>query len=107
MCKTKTICLPAAYLSTFLLTLANPVTIISYSLIGANFGLGVTGRNRVSSILVIIGVFIGSVLWWSVLSGGVNILKKNLTNQGVQNITKVAGIIAITLGLSFLIGGIK
>ena len=102
--RSKPTCLPFAYVSTFLLTLANPITIVSYSLIGANFGMIAAGKSHFDSILVIIGVFWGSVLWWAVLSSGVNLLKKNLTNQGIQNITKIAGIIVISLGFYILFG---
>ena len=104
--ETKTICIPVAYVSTFFLTLANPVTIISYSLIGANFGMGIVGNGHFDLILIIIGVFLGSVLWWSVLSIGVNLLKKNLTTEGVRNITKMAGLIVISLGILILFGRI-
>jgi threonine/homoserine/homoserine lactone efflux protein len=102
--KSKITRLPFAYVSTFLLTLANPITIISYSLIGANFGIGVVGRNYIDSIPVILGVFMGSVLWWAVLSTGVNLLKNNLTYRGIQNITRTAGLIVITLGIYVLSG---
>ena len=53
------------YGSTFLLTLTNPMTILSFAAIFA--GLGATTVTG-GGILVVSGVFIGSALWWLALS---------------------------------------
>ena len=61
----------AAYGSTFLLTLANPATILSFMAIYAGLGLaGANGDYRQAGTLVL-GVFVGSAIWWLLLSAGV------------------------------------
>src|SRR5690349_16751525 len=57
--------LAAAYASTFLLTLANPATILSFAAVMA--GLGAMGASGETAVLVA-GVFLGSALWWLALS---------------------------------------
>ncbi len=57
---------------TFLLTLANPATIFSFiAVFGALAGSG----NSVSPWVMVLGVFIGSALWWLCLSSLVGILR--------------------------------
>jgi threonine/homoserine/homoserine lactone efflux protein len=50
-----------AYVSTFFLTLTNPMTILSFAAIFAGLGLTATTGNYVAGVLVL-GVFTGSAL---------------------------------------------
>src|SRR6266498_2036398 len=68
-----------AYGSTFLLTLANPATILSFVAIFAGFGVGGAKNNYLAAVLVVCGVFLGSALWWCILTGGVSLLRGRLT----------------------------
>src|SRR2546428_9921520 len=57
-----------SYGSTLLLTLTNPMTILSFAAIFA--GLGITARAGYASALALVaGVFSCSALWWRILSG--------------------------------------
>src|SRR3569833_1572772 len=55
-----------AYLSTFALTLANPLTILSFAAAFAGMGAGVAGHEGVGIMLA--GVFVGSAIWWLLLT---------------------------------------
>ncbi|MBE9524061.1 MAG: LysE family transporter, partial [Chloroflexi bacterium] len=57
------------FISTFTLTLTNPMTILSFIAIFAGMGLGSVGDNFLSVIVFIFGVFFGSMSWWSAVSG--------------------------------------
>lgn len=59
-----------AYGSTVLLTLANPMTILSFTAVFAGF-LGNRGGEFGAAAQLVAGVFLGSALWWLLLSGGV------------------------------------
>jgi threonine/homoserine/homoserine lactone efflux protein len=59
----------SAYFSTLLLTLTNPMTILSFAAVFAGFGLGATPDYLAASALVA-GVFLGSALWWLLLCCG-------------------------------------
>ncbi|MCU0972990.1 MAG: LysE family transporter [Burkholderiales bacterium] len=53
---------------TLMLTLANPMTILSFLAIFA--GLGLTGaRDLATATSMVLGVFLGSTLWWVFLCG--------------------------------------
>jgi len=67
----------SAYATTFLLTLTNPMTILSFA---ALFGAaGLTGGGAGWSVgLFVAGVFAGSALWWGLLSSGAGALRGRL-----------------------------
>ncbi|WP_441344722.1 LysE family transporter, partial [Pseudomonas sp. FW305-BF6] len=59
-----------AFLSVLFLTLTNPMTILSFIAIFAGLGIANSSSNLLSSVILVIGVFCGSTLWWIILSSG-------------------------------------
>jgi len=92
--------LPMAYGSTLLLTLTNPTTILSFSLIFAGFGLS-TDEPKMA-LIFIGGVFIGSGLWWILLSSGVSLLREHIS-ESLSWINRVAGLVLIGFGVVSLL----
>lgn len=88
------------YASTFLLTLTNPMTILSFAAIFAGLGLAETGRSAVSAGWLVAGVFLGSALWWVALSTGTAVFRSRLSHKGLQFINRLAGIVIIAFGLA-------
>lgn len=87
-----------AYFSTLLLTLANPLTILSFAAVFAGMGLGAAGGPAGITTLVG-GVFAGSALWWLVLSGGVGLLRGRLTPALLRRVNLLSGAIILGFGL--------
>ncbi len=56
--------------ATFALTIVNPATIIAFAAMFAGLGLA-EASGWCSALIVTLGVFLGSMLWWVILSGGV------------------------------------
>ncbi len=92
-----------AYASTLLLTLTNPLTILSFAAIFAGFGVGVTSKNGASAALVVAGVFCGSGMWWLVLSGSVSLLREKMTARWLVWINRCAGLAIVIFGLVALL----
>ncbi len=92
-----------AYVSTFLLTLTNPITILSFAVIFAGLGLGSASGNYISAGLLVSGIFIGSALWWLMLSGGVGLLRTRFNLQGLRWVNRISGIIITGFGLIALL----
>src|SRR5260370_27892144 len=86
-----------AYVSTFLLTLTNPLTILSFAAIFAGIGVGGAGKGYLAALMVVLGVFAGSALWWCVLTGGVNLLRGKFSFQWLQWIQRVLRILFLRL----------
>lgn len=90
-----------AYASTFLLTLTNPLTILSFAAIFAGVGVGVGGASNgyLAATLVVVGVFLGSTLWWCFLTGGMSLLRGKFTARWLLWIHRISGGIIALLGV--------
>ncbi len=95
--------LPAAYLSTFLLTLTNPITILSFVAIFAGLGLASEQNDYGTAILIVAGVFCGSALWWLLLSGGVSLFRRRIGPETMRWINRIAGVVIGAFGLYALL----
>jgi threonine/homoserine/homoserine lactone efflux protein len=80
-----------AYLSMLGLTLANPMTILSFAALFA--GLGVTSGATGDAALVVIGVLLGSTAWWIALTTVVATLRARVTPAWIHRINLVSGVI--------------
>ena len=92
----------SAYLSTFFLTLTNPITILSFVAIFAGMGIVSESGNYLSALMLVLGVFIGSMLWWTLLSGGASFFQKKINAEGLAWINKVSGVIITAFGVAAL-----
>jgi threonine/homoserine/homoserine lactone efflux protein len=88
-----------AYGSTFLLTLTNPATILSFIAIFAGLGIVDAERSWLSSAALVIGVFLGSALWWLGLSWGVASFKRMLTPAILIWLNRLAGMAIFAFGV--------
>lgn len=91
------------YTSTFFLTLTNPMTIFSFAAVFAGFGLAGTKGSVLHAIVLIIGVFIGSGVWWLFLVGIISIFKKRFHEQELNWVNRVAGVIITGSGILALL----
>lgn len=93
--------LASIYFSTFLLTLSNPVTILSFLALFS--GMGLETGNRHGPIWLVIGVFCGSVLWWLLLTGGISLFRRRLTTAAMQWVNRGAGVVLVIFGAMILL----
>lgn len=89
-----------AFASTFLLTLTNPVTILSFVAVFAALGLGTAYPEPVSAAGLVLGVFVGSALWWLTLSGAVSLLRGRFDARGLRWVNRVSGATIAAFGLA-------
>lgn len=99
--------LPGLYISTLLLTLTNPLTILSFATVFAGLGLGTSGHSGLAAGLVTLSVFLGSTCWWLLLSGGVGLLRERLTGRWLNWVNRLAGIALLIFGIIALISLIR
>lgn len=91
------------FASTLFLTLTNPLTIISFAAVFAGLGLGDSSGNYASAGVLIAGVFLGSALWWLLLSGSVGLFRARFTPHGLRWVNKISGAIIAGFGLLALL----
>jgi len=95
--------LTGAYVSTLFLTLANPMTILSFAAVFAGLGLGGGAADYAGASLLVMGVFLGSTLWWLFLSGGVGLFRKKLKDEHFRWVNRISGTIIAGFGLLVLV----
>jgi threonine/homoserine/homoserine lactone efflux protein len=96
--------LPGAYASTFFLTLTNPTTILSFAAIFAGLGAGDTNGDVLSAMLLVPGVFLGSTMWWFVLSGATGFFRAKLSDRGLRWVNRVSGTVIAAFGVLAISG---
>ena len=88
-----------SYLSTFLLTITNPMTILSFVAVFAALGVANSSNDYVSASFTVIGVFLGSALWWLILSGVAGWFRDKLNRTAILWIGRLSAIIIIGFGI--------
>jgi threonine/homoserine/homoserine lactone efflux protein len=96
--------LVGAYASTFLLTLTNPMTILSFAAVFAGLGLGARAANYTAAAFLVLGVFLGSAAWWLLLSGGIGLFRGKLNPDHLRWVNRISGIVIAGFGLACLAG---
>jgi threonine/homoserine/homoserine lactone efflux protein len=91
-----------AYLTTFFLTITNPITILSFIAIFAGLRLGETGGNYASATFMVLGVFLGSAAWWLTLSLLVGLLRNRFNTTWQTWVNRAAGMIIFGFGMVIL-----
>lgn len=94
------------YLSTLLLTVTNPLTILMFTAIFGGFGVSLIGFYQAA--ILTLGVFLGSVSWWFVLTLIVGLFRSRFDVLWLRAVNMVSGIIIAGFGLwsvVFLFGG--
>ena len=90
-------------LAMFTTAVVNPFSLASMAVL---FGaLGLVGRQATMfhSITVASGVFLGSLLWWVVLSGFVDALREKFTPRLLRAINRAIGLILIACGTGVIL----
>ena len=89
----------SGYLATAALTLANPSTILSFLAIFAGLGLASQARAWTDASVLVIGVFIGSALWWLFLAFLASIFRQKLsTGSGMKWINRLSALLLAGFG---------
>ncbi len=92
------------YLSALLLTLTNPMTILSFAAVFAGMGLGSVAASRPAAAGLVSGVFCGSMAWWIILSSASSLFNTRMNAKTLRWINRLSGGVLTAFGLAALIG---
>ncbi|MBA3958690.1 MAG: LysE family translocator [Parachlamydiaceae bacterium] len=87
------------FVSTFFLTVTNPMTVVAYLAVFAGLGLADPSENYLNAFILVLGVFLGSALWWFILSEGITLFRHRISQDTMTWINRTAGSIIIVFGL--------
>lgn len=93
------------FISTFFLTLTNPMTVLFFAAVFSALGLKVTGGGWRDPAILISGVFIGSCGWWLFLSLGVGLLGAGMSPSFRLWMNRIAGMVVMGFGVVMLLAG--
>lgn len=82
------------FLSSFTVGITNPAAILTFLFAFTYFGIGEIS-GAVNGVLLVLGVFIGTYIWWGGLSGAVCIIKRRSGNRQLPYLNKLFGGILI------------
>jgi threonine/homoserine/homoserine lactone efflux protein len=87
------------YISTFFLTITNPITILSFAAVFAGLGLSDSSGNYISAILMVSGVILGSIAWWLILSSVINLFRAKFNLASLKIVNWISGGIMIVFAV--------
>jgi putative LysE/RhtB family amino acid efflux pump len=90
----------------YLLTLANPVTILSFAAIFGGLGVAL-GNSAGESLLLVTGVFFGSMIWWWVLCGLLANVRHRLAPRWISRIDFAAGAVILAMASISIVTGLR
>jgi threonine/homoserine/homoserine lactone efflux protein len=95
------------FLSTALLVFTNPLTLFAFAAAFAVIGVKDIVGHPISGLMLVAGVFSGSLTWFVLLAGLVHFFKEKVMRVGLTLVNRVAGALLMLCGLYALWNGIR
>jgi threonine/homoserine/homoserine lactone efflux protein len=97
----------SAFVSIFLLALTNPLTLFGFAAVLSGLGVNAAAGNSLSIVYLLAGVFAGSLLWFTLITGLVSLFKEKVGARGLAFTNKLAGSLLIAIGVVAVWSGLK
>lgn len=91
------------FITTFLVTLSNPMTLIAFIAALSNIHSLFNEINFLKSTIIVSGIFFGSLLWWLILVNLALRFKKYISNTYIYRINIGSGFIISCFGLYLIL----
>ena len=95
--------LPGSFGSSFLLTLANPATILGFLAFFAAVGWASDLDTHTGATVLVVGVFLGSGVWWLGLAAATALLSNRMGDRQRVWIQRLSGMVIIGFGVFALL----
>ena len=86
------------FLSSFLVGITNPAAVLTFLFAFSYFGIS-GETSLMQGMWLVIGVFLGTYLWWGALSAAVNIMKSRQKKDHFQTMNRIFGVILCLFGM--------
>ncbi|MGF1623741.1 MAG: LysE family translocator [Alphaproteobacteria bacterium] len=96
----------AAFASTFVLTITNPITILAFAAVFASLGLGLDSLDLTGASILVGGVFLGSALWWLGIAASAGLLRNRISEDNMTWMNRGAGLLIGAFGVYALASGL-
>jgi threonine/homoserine/homoserine lactone efflux protein len=85
---------------TFMLTLANPMTILSFIAIFAALNTSAASGSYLAAATLVLGVFGGSAAWWLCLSFGIGVIRHKMDQPVLRWVARGSGALILAFGVT-------
>jgi threonine/homoserine/homoserine lactone efflux protein len=89
----------SALISGLFLTLSNPMVIFGFAAVFTGLGIGTMLTNREMALMLVLGIGVGSTLWWFILTVGVMRVRHLLSEKAMHRINLIASALLAIFGL--------
>lgn len=90
------------FMSTFVLTLTNPMTFVAFAAIFTTMGIGAVRGHSILTAELVGGVFLGSAIWWLILCGCAYLVRHHFDFKKLTTINRATGVFVIGVGIVYL-----
>ncbi len=91
------------FLTSFFVTVSNPLTILAFGAIFASFNMVDKESGFISIFVLIITVFSGALLWWVALTAITTIFKNKIRLRNILWINRITGMLIILFAILLII----
>ncbi len=91
------------FISTFVLAITNPLTILTFAGLFATLGVTEAGDSVDNAALLVAGVFAGSSLWWFALASTANVARPYLDGGYERLVRRISAAILFAFGIYALL----
>lgn len=93
----------SAYVTMFLLTFTNPMTLFAFAVVFAGVGAGSAVGDTLTASFLVAGVFLGSATWFLFITTAVHVYKDKFKARGLTVVNVIAGSFVLLCGIVILI----
>lgn len=95
----------SAFVSMFFLTFTNPMTLFAFAVVFAGIGAGsaVGEGNTLTASFLVAGVFLGSALWFLLMTSAIHFYKDKFKLWGLKVVNIIAGSFILLCGIIILL----
>ena len=83
------------------------MTILSFAAVFAGLGLGGAAGGYRTAALMVLGVFLGSTLWWAILSGVTGALRSRIEPGGLRWVNRASGMVIAAFGVVAIAAAVR
>lgn len=94
------------FATAFVVTGTNPITLVAFGVVFTAIGIIAAGETLEWTRALIAGVFVGSALWWTFLTGVAGVFRGSVSHGGLRWINLVSGAVILVAGVVVLVGAV-
>ncbi len=91
------------FITSFLVTISNPITILAFGVIFSSFSMIDKSTEPVEISMILASVFAGALLWWMTLISIVSLFKKKIRLRNLFWINKITGVLIVIFAIIVVI----